>query len=62
MQLNDLKSAWQQYKLQHALHPVDSGEVLSILDAYENPSKARLQRIVFSVVMFIVVAIFCQGG
>ena len=62
MQLNDLKSAWQHYKLHGAMAPVESGEILSILDAYENRTKARLQRIVFSVAMFIAVAIFCQGG
>ena len=56
MQLNDLKPAWKQLKLLNALNPIESNEILSIIESRENRNKTKLQRV------FIVITIFCQGG
>jgi hypothetical protein len=45
---------------------IESNEVLSIIESGENTNKntnkTRLQRFFLGIVMFIVIAITCQGG
>ena len=62
MQLNDLKPAWKQLKLLNALYPIESNEILSIIESRENRNKTKLQRVLLNIVIFIVITIFCQGG
>jgi hypothetical protein len=60
MQLNDLESAWKQHKLLNAMHPIESKEILSIIEMAENMNRAKL--VFLNLVMFIIITIFCQGG
>ena len=60
MQLNDLKSGWEQLKLANAMHHIDSKEILSIIEISED--RTTLQRVLLHLVMFIAITIFCQGG
>lgn len=62
MQLDDLKPAWQRLKLMNTLHPLDATEILSIIEHSESRDINKLQRVLYTVVMFVVIAIFCQGG
>jgi len=62
MRLNNLKPAWDQLKILNAMPQIESAEILSIIEGAENAGKNKLQRMLFSLVMFIVITIFCQGG
>lgn len=61
MSLSNLKSAWQQIKMINALHPVESAEILSIIESSDSKS-SKWQKVFYSLAMFIVLALFCQGG
>lgn len=62
MQLNDLKPAWKQLKLLNSLDHLESKEILSIIQNPENTHEAKLQRIVFNMIIFIVLTVICQSG
>ncbi len=62
MQLDNFNSAWEQFKLLNSMQPVRSNEILSIIDGAETANTITLQRVVFNLVMFIAITIFCQGG
>ncbi len=62
MQLDDLKPAWQQFKLLSTMHPIDANEILSMIEHPESIAKTKLQKALYTMVMFMVIAIFCQGG
>jgi len=62
MQLNDLKSAWEQIKLIHSLEPIVSSEVLNIIEQPQASGKSKVQSILVNVIMFIVITMICQSG
>lgn len=62
MQLDDLKPAWQQFKLLSAMHPLDANEILFMIEHPESTDKTKLQKVLYALVMFMAIAIFCQGG
>ncbi len=62
MKLNDLKPAWQQRKLSHALSEIDAHEILSIIDSPPVAKKAQLPRLLFNLLLFIAITLVCQGG
>ena len=62
MRINDLKPAWKQLKLLNAMQHIESKEILSIIENPENTNKTKLQRVLFNIVIFIVITIFCQSG
>jgi len=62
MQLNDLKPAWRVFKQLNAMQHIDSNEVLYLIDQQEHTSTAKLPRILLQLMMFILIAIVCQGG
>ena len=61
MQLNNLNSAWQQLKVVSSMQQLDSNEILSIIED-SRQGRTRLEKILFSVVVFTAITIFCQGG
>lgn len=62
MQLNDFKPAWKQLKLLNTMQHIESNVVLSIIESRDNTYRIKLQRILMGIVMFVVIAISCQGG
>ena len=60
MQLNDFESAWKQLKLLDAMHPIESKEILSIIEVAEHVNRTKM--VLLNLSMFIVITIFCQGG
>lgn len=62
MQLRDLKSSWRQFKLQNAMQPVSTTEILAIIDQDVLYQDSRLKRVVGNLVMFLVIIMICQGG
>lgn len=62
MRLNNLKPAWKQLKILNAMQPMESEEILSIIEGSENVDKTKLKRILLDLAMFIAITIFFQGG
>jgi hypothetical protein len=60
MQLNDLESAWRQVKLLNAMHPIESKEILSIIEITDSANRTKL--LFLNLVLFMIITIFCQGG
>lgn|GEM_PF-1118361 len=61
MNLKDLRPAWRQYKLMHAMDPLDGGEVLAIIEGVENTQETRVRRVVLALIMFITITFIFQG-
>ncbi len=62
MQLDRLKSAWQQMKLQNSMHTMDAQEILSIIEYSTLSSKSKVQKVLYNTFVFIILAIICQSG
>lgn len=62
MQLSNLNTAWQQLKLLNAMQCIESKDILVLIENSESTEKTRLQTVLFSLVMFITITLFCQGG
>jgi hypothetical protein len=60
MQLNDLESAWKQFKLLNAMHRIESNEILSIIEMAEKVDRTKL--LLLNLVIVIVITFICQGG
>jgi hypothetical protein len=60
MQLNDFESAWKQLKLINAMHPIESKEILSIIEITDCANRTKL--VFLNLVLFMIITIFCQGG
>jgi hypothetical protein len=44
------------------MQPMESEEILSIIEGSENVDKTKLKRILLDLAMFIAITIFFQGG
>lgn len=62
MSLNDLKPAWKQFKVLNAFDYLESDQILSIIEHSEDTNKSKLQRIFFSIILFVVITMICQSG
>ncbi|OEK04866.1 hypothetical protein BFP71_15620 [Roseivirga misakiensis] len=62
MLLNDLKPAWKRLKVINSLQPIDSNDILAIIELPQQANKNKLQGLAINVAMFIIIAICCQGG
>ncbi len=62
MQLDDLKPAWNHLKLRYTMQQIEPQEVLSIIEHATQERETKFGRIIFNLLMFMVMIIFCQGG
>jgi hypothetical protein len=62
MQLENFNPAWRQLKLLNAMQHVGANEILAIIEDAENTDSPKFPRVLFTLVMFVVVTVFCQGG
>lgn len=62
MNLNNLKPAWQKFRLVNSMHPMDRGEILFILERAEGMTISKTNRLLMCTIVFVVVTFFCQGG
>lgn len=62
MQIKDLKTAWKQLQVVNDLQPLETDEILLLLDKNESLSKLRTQRVFAQIIVFVVLTILCQGG
>lgn len=61
MHLNNLKPAWRRFKLLNSMRSMNQEEILLILERAEGTS-IKTNRFMMHALMFIVVALCCQGG
>ena len=62
MHLDNLKTAWKQLKIINAIQLIETNEILSIIEEKENLNNIRKYRILFGLVIFFLITLFCQGG
>ena len=62
MHLNNLKIAWKQLKIINAMQPIESNEILAIIEKPENMNNIKFQRFLFGLAIFIFITIILQGG
>lgn len=62
MQLDELKPAWKQLKLLHSMQRIPTGEILSMIGEHDQRSTRKGPRVLLSLVLFIVMTLFFQGG
>jgi len=61
MNLNNLKPAWQQFRLLNSMQPMGKEEILFIIEEAEGLSINR-NRFLINFIMFAVLIICCHGG
>ncbi len=62
MLLNNLKTAWKQLKIINTIPPIESNEILSIIEEHENLNNNKIYRVLYRLVIFFFMTILCQGG
>jgi len=62
MNLNNLKPAWQQFRLLNSLQSIRKGEILFIIEQAEDMRTSKMHRGLINSIMFTVLVICCQGG
>lgn len=62
MNLNNLKPAWQQFRLVNSMQSIDKEEILFIIHQAEDRSISKIQRGLINSMIVTVLIICCQGG
>jgi len=62
MNLNNLKPAWQQYRLLNSMQSVEKEEILFMIEQAEDMSINKLHRFFTNTAMFMLLTICIQGG
>jgi hypothetical protein len=62
MNLDNLKPAWQQFKILNSMRQTDHEEIVLMLERAEGMAASKTNRLVMYTFMFVVLTIFCQGG
>lgn len=62
MNLNNLKPAWQQFRLMNSMQPINQEEILFILEKAEGMVVSRSYRLLLYISLFVVLTFGCQGG
>jgi hypothetical protein len=62
MNLNNLKPAWQQFRMLNSMQSIDSEEVLSIVERAEDRSISKINVWLINSILFTILTIGCQGG
>jgi hypothetical protein len=62
MNLNNLKPAWQQFRVLNSMQPMDKDEILFIIERAEEMSMSKINSSLINFIMFAILIICCQGG
>lgn len=62
MSLDNLKPAWQQFRVVNSMQSIDKHEILSIIERAEEISLSKTNRYFINFILFTVLTICCQGG
>ncbi|MBY0433611.1 MAG: hypothetical protein K2U26_05840 [Cyclobacteriaceae bacterium] len=62
MNLDNLKPAWQQFRLVNSMQSLDKHDILSIIERAEEMSLSKINQYLINFILFTVLTICCQGG
>ena len=62
MNLNNLKPAWQQFRLLNSMQSMNREEILLIIERAEDMSISKIHRYLINSIMFTVLILCCQAG
>jgi hypothetical protein len=62
MNLNNLKPAWQQFRVMNSMQSLDKQEILLMIERAEEISARNINTYLINSFLFAVLIIFCQGG
>ena len=62
MNLNNLKPAWQQFRLLNSMQSMDKEEILFIIERAERVGISKVHKYLINSIVFTVLIICCQGG
>ncbi len=62
MNLNNLKPAWQQFRLLNSLESIDKEEILCLIELAEDMTVNKTHRFLMTSAMFIFLTFCCYGG
>ncbi len=62
MNLNNLKPAWQQFRLVNSMTAIDTAEILLLIDRAEDASVNKFHQYFINAIVFAVITICCQAG
>jgi hypothetical protein len=62
MNLDNLKPAWQQFRLLNSMHSIDENEILLIIEHTDEMNVSKIHRYLICSVIFAVLVICCHGG
>ncbi len=62
MQLNQLKPAWKQLKQMQSLQPLETSNLLALIDTPAPKGYTKLQSVLLNLTWFVILTVVCQGG
>lgn len=62
MNLDNLKPAWQQFKVVNSMQAVDRNEILAVLAQSEGVVFSRTNRVLIHTILFLVLTFCFQAG
>lgn len=62
MNLDKLKPAWIQFKLESSMCGISSDHISKIIETQEKATGITGKRVIVSTLMFVFLTICCQGG
>ena len=62
MNLDNLKPAWQQFRLSNSIQRMDQKEIFLILERAEEIAITKTSRLLIHAAMFIALTLCCQAG
>lgn len=62
MNLNNLKPAWQKFRLLNSMQRMDQEEILFMLESAEDIAVRKINRFPMHIVVFTVLTLCCHGG
>lgn len=62
MPIHQFKAAWKFYKFQQELPPLQTVDILAIIEDQDDVKTTSKQLILLQLAMFLLLVICCQGG
>ena len=62
MNLDNLKTAWQQFRFLNSMQLMEQHEILQLLENGENKTANKSRSLLIHTALFILITLCCQGG
>lgn len=62
MSLDNLKPAWQQFRLLNSMDSIEKDEILFIIERTHDIGISKTRLVLINLIMVVVLTICCQGG